>query len=325
MKSGFRRHAGCLLRLVSINRPFAGFLRAQTVRALCFAGLALASALGCSSTEPTSEASAGAGGETVADAGQAGSAGGDLSDSGAGLGGSAGEGGTAGEAGTAGLFDPPWNEHSQHIELRCFAYFIGSMEFSAERSELSAEQLQVLAGLRQIRPNAVCAEDQLGCNVAITGDRGEVVNYTADELEAFCGESTPALAYASFAPLLATLGCKFAKESAQALSPNANCFHGLFSGGPSTIHQQLSLSEANRSYHVELDDCAAKSRAGRVTLELFGADPSIPLAVGTPVAAPGPRGTCLAFDLELEAPVIADLVITTAASFGPGDFFLHFR
>ncbi|MEI9941595.1 MAG: hypothetical protein WDO69_30640 [Pseudomonadota bacterium] len=60
-------------------------------------------------------------------------------------------------------------------------------------------------------------------------------------------------------------------------------------------------------------------------IELLGADASVPLAVGTPVANPGPRGACVALDVEVQTPTVADLVISTTASFDAGDFNLNFR
>jgi hypothetical protein len=314
---------------VSINGRIERRTRLLVVWALRFGVLALAGSAGCSSTAPTEGDHAGAGGQSSAEAGQAGLGGG-VSDAGArsaDAGAStAGEGGEGGEGGDAGLsmLDAPWNDHSQHLELRCFAFFSGSMEFSAERAQLSAEQLQLLDGLRRVPSNEQCVSDLMGCSVAIMSDRGDAIEYVAQEDDALCGESKPTLAYASVAPLLDTLGCKFAQESAPTLFPSATCFHGLFSSGASVIHQTLTLPKAKRSYHFELDDCASKNRAGRVTLELFGEDPSQPIAVGTPVAA-GPRGACLAFDFETQAPITADLVISTTDSFGPGDFYLNFR
>ena len=286
--------------------------------------------VGCGSATPPIESSnAGFGGEIAAEAGQAGQAGvaeGEPSAGRAGEGGSDGEAaagatGEAGEAGAASLVDAPWNEHSRHVELDCFAFFKGSMLFDADRSELSAEQLRLFDGLRPAPPNDHCSADELGCGFAITNDRGDVTFYAADELDAFCG-ATPALSYASVEPVLDGLGCKFALESAASLSASTGCFHGFHtSRAAAVIHQPLSLSEAHRSYHVEVVHCLS----GTVTLELVGADPSVPLAVGVPVANPGPRGVCAAFDVEVPTPLVADLVITTSAQSDAGDFYLNFR
>jgi hypothetical protein len=264
-------------------------------------------------------ASAGAGGDAGADATDAGSGGGSAGDPSA-----AGSAGEAGDAGSSSVLERPWNEQSQHVELNCFAYFSGSMRFSADRAQLSEQQIQLLAGLRPAPANDQCWEDELGCQLAITSEGGEVIEYTADEKDALCNRS-PALAFASVSPLLDSLGCKYAKEDASALSASSGCFHGFFASGSAVIEQQLALSEAHRTYHVELDRCSSSTRAGRVTLELRGADPDVPLAVGLPVAEPGPNGTCLAFELEVQTPVTATLVITTTESFGPGDFYLNFR
>jgi len=227
----------------------------------------------------------------------------------------------AGEVGEVGAPDAPWNGHSQHVELDCFGFFKGSMLFDANRAELSAEQLRLFNGLRQTQSNDECSADELGCGFAITNDSGEVTVYAADEYDEFCG-ATPALGYSTVQPLLDALGCKFALESAASLSASPGCFHGIHaSTTAAVIHQQLSLSEADRSYHVELVHCLS----GTVTLELRGADPSVLLAVGMPVADPGPSGICATFDVEVQTPTTADLVITTTALSDAVDFYLNFR
>ncbi|HEY0463289.1 MAG TPA: hypothetical protein VGC79_03730 [Polyangiaceae bacterium] len=240
-------------------------------------------------------------------------------------GGSAGEAaagatGEVADAGAMGMLEPPWNEHSRHVELDCFGFFKGSMSFEADRDELSAEQLRSFEGLQPAESNDECRSDELGCGFAITSDRGEVTLYAADEDDAFCGLA-PALSYASVEPLLALLRCKFALQSAAPLAASTGCLHGLHaSTSAAVIHQQLSLSEANRSYHVELVHCLS----GEVTLELVGGDPSFPLAVGMPVVSPGPKGACVALDVEVPRPITADLVITTSALSDPADFYLNF-
>ncbi|HET7538457.1 MAG TPA: hypothetical protein VFK05_01250 [Polyangiaceae bacterium] len=268
-------------------------------------------------------------------------AGGDPSRSGSGQGGSsgvAGEGGESGEGGAAGeggyggectTFPPelpPWSEYSQHLELYCFGYFQGPMLFSADRDQLSAAELAILDGFRRTEPIPDgCSSDPLNCEVAITSDAGEVIEYQANEGDAVCfNEAKPALARARVDALIAAVGCKFAQDfelaTAEPLSPSAGCFHGLHpSNAP--IHQRLSLPEANRRYHVEVAGCVP----GTLGLELFGSDPSQPLAVGVPVAEPGPRRTCSAFELEVQAPLTADLVITPKAGFESDDFYLNFR
>jgi hypothetical protein len=293
---------------VSGRRVF-GCWRVGALGALGLLGL-----LGCGSTAPSSGTSGGAGGANVAQAGGAGSAGSDASEAGAGQGGGAGEAGaeTAGQGGEAGA-GALWNEHSQHVELDCFGFFVGSMLFSADRAKLSRGQLQALENLSRIPPGN-CGSDGLGCNVAVTNDRGRVTHYDAIE-HGFCEEA--------IAPLRAELGCKLARESADLLAPSTGCFHGLHAS-QGAVHQQLSLPEAHRSYRVELAYCAR----GSFTLELLGPDSSVPLAVGMPVIDPGGRGICIALDVEVEAPMIADLVITPTAAWDGGDngdFLMSFR
>ncbi len=319
---------GGVLREFAVARAIGGLRCAAFV-----AGIVGCGAVGCgSAAESNPGANAGFAGESAAEAGQAGMAGETPAEGGAGAGGNAneaaagaaaepGEAGARGVAGEAGVLAAPWNEHSQHVDLDCFAVFRGSMAFSADRADLSAAQLQLLDGLRQVPSNDECRADELGCGFAITSDRGDVTIYAADELDAFCG-STPALSNASVAPVLDGLGCKFALESAPALSASSGCFHGIHASAAATvIHQQLSLSEPHRSYHVEMIHCLS----GTLTLELFGADPALPLAVGMPLENPGPMGACVAFDVQVQTPATADLVITTTALPDATDFYLNFR
>lgn len=233
----------------------------------------------------------------------------------------AGEAGSAGEAGTGAVPDLPWNEHSQHIELDCFGFFQGPMLFSADRDQLSVAQLALVEDLRRTEPSeAPCSSDPLNCDVAITSDEGIVTHYRANESDAACyGEAKPALLRASVDALLDSVDCKFAFDETRPLSPSIGCFHGMRFASP--LHQPLLLLEANRSYHVEIDYWGETP----VTLELFGTDSSQPLAVGAPTETPGPRGSrFVTLDVEVEAPLIADLVITPKAAVD-NDFYLNFH
>jgi hypothetical protein len=312
---------------VGVRQQFTGTRPALGV--LWLAACVVVGPLGCGSAQSGGGTAAGAGGESGAEAGQAGVGaeagvgGAEASDGGTtgdGTGSGDAAAGAAGEA-TVGVSDTPWNAHSRHVELDCFGFFKGSMLFDADRAELSAEQLRLFDGLRETQSNDQCSADELGCGFAITNDSGDVTVYAADEFDEFCGAS-PALGYSTVQPLLAGLGCKFALESAASLSASPGCFHGIHaSTAAAVIHQQLSLSEANRSYHVELVHCLA----GTVSLELLGADPAQPLAVGTPIADPGAKGACVGFDVQVQSPITADLVITTTSSADAVDYYLNFR
>ncbi|HYP75978.1 MAG TPA: hypothetical protein VER12_08490 [Polyangiaceae bacterium] len=284
---------------------------------LCLLSGALFAAIACSSSE--TDRGTGAGGRTAAGSAgteaQAGESGEPSIGGSGGRAGEAGAAGVAGEAGTTGLIDHPWNEHSQHLEVDCFGFFSGSMRFSAARADLSSEQLLALEKLEP-RPATGCSSDSLECNLVITDAQGDVTEFNGAEY-GFCDDYV--------IPLTEELGCKFAKYSAPALPPSSGCLHGFYSSGARVIEQPLMLAEANRTYHVELDECSASTRSGRVTVSLRGDEPSPPLAVGMPVSDPGARGTCLAFDVEVQAPVTATLVITTTAAFDAGDFYMNFR
>jgi hypothetical protein len=110
------------------------------------------------------------------------------------------------------------------------------------------------------------------------------------------------------------------------LEADPRCLHGLFAfSGGSDDHQYVELREAERTYHVELYYCAEATRAEHATLELFGSDSEVPLAVATPVDTPGPDAACLGLEVGLAEPVTAELVLTTSADFLPvGDVFFRF-
>lgn len=298
-----------VVQIWGLFRGWRGAVRVAWLAAL--AGIALA---GCGLTEfgahgTSNEAGGSGNGASLGGAGLGGRAG----DTSVGMGGSA-------DGGVAGLLDTPWDERSQRVELRCFGFFEGTMRFRADRAQLSAEQLQLLEGLRFGPPGATCLADGMSCDVAITSDRGEVTHFDTVQGDSPCNRLEPGLAYASFQPLLDQIDCKFSLQSKNPLFPSEGCLQGFSATG--TVRQQLMLADAKRSYHVELEQCSSRMRPDQYTLELYGADPSVPLAVGKPIADPDMRGACLAFDVEVETATLAELVITTPSGY---DFYLSFR
>lgn len=323
------RSGGTRVALCKLMKAFARC--ASVLGAVGLAGFAMTAAIGCGgniATQPNPQARAGAGGNAALGGA------GDLTPGGVGAGvnagGSGGDAGNddtaggAGQAGEAGAIElpAPWDEHSRHIELDCFAYFDGSMRFKADRAQLSAKELHLLAGLRSVRPGDACAEDQLRCHVAVTSDSGEVAEYVADELNAFCDGSEPAIAFDSLAPFLAETDCSFARyESAGPRAPSEGCFHGRFADSASVTDEELELAEAGRPYHVEVEYSGTRCE---VTLELKGGDPSVLLAVGTSLERET-SGKVIGLDVEVQTPITAHLLITRSAGCPAGDFYLNFR
>jgi len=281
-------------------------------------------ALACDSTdapstgENTGGSSAGHG---AADAGSGGD--GDQA-----MGGGAGQGGDGGLAGAAGeVVLQPWSDDSSHLDVRCNSFFDGTMEFRADRAELSAEQLGLLTGLRGVALSDRCLQDELNCEVSIVDSDRSSASYIASEEDGSCAPSSAlAIAFLSLKPFLDTVPCRYGKhDDAPPIGADARCLQGLFTPfGGTTIEQVLELTEPGRSYHVELDECSGAQQVTELSVQLFD-DANKVIATGTPVATPGPDGACLALDVSVDTATNARLVVTTTPSFSPvSDFFFQF-
>jgi hypothetical protein len=197
------------------------------------------------------------------------------------------------------------------------------MDFRADRTELSAEQLQIASSLKTAQGVSSCWQDTFGCSVRITDGAGAVAAYLVEEHNSRCSSTLPVIDYATVKPLLATIPCTYGRRTGVAAVPDARCINGLYS--EPTIHEMLVLSSAARTYHVDLVYCSAASRAAHVGMKAFGSDPTTPIAVGAAAAVAGPDGACLALDIASPTVPSADLVITTTSDFMPaGDFGFRF-
>ena len=147
--------------------------------------LPLGVAVACSGTNEVNDPrgnGGGAGAEHVAGASAAGAADGDSPDDATpgGQGGSAGEynvGGDTSEGGEAGAGGAAavhfWTDATQHIEIACFGFFDGFATFRADRSQLSAEELELLAGEVGV-PGSTYDDndDQIHCVVTASDTQG---------------------------------------------------------------------------------------------------------------------------------------------------------
>ncbi len=192
-----------------------------------------------------------------------------------------------------------------------------------DRTQMSPEQLDLLAHLKQSPTSSACFQDSTGCQVSITDDAGLEQSYDAFSGDGQCNGSQPAIAYDELAALLDASGCKAGNLDAPPLAESAVCLHGLFISGSTPERQKLLLSEPGRVYHLELDQCPGPEFAPQLSLQLFGADSAVPIATGSAVSTPGPDQACLALDVTVTEATTAEVVV--GAQSGGGAVLLQFR
>lgn len=144
--------------------------------------------------------------------------------------------------------EPVWRESSQRIELSSFGFFEGSQGYDITRDQLSDEQLDMLAGLREINtPEGPLGADYVSYVVRITDRSGDVVEYRSAQENVRDSDEGPVagkrtLDYETLAPFLTTFNCMSAKEyrdpgdasmsdrwaGAATFSSDPNCTHGVF-------------------------------------------------------------------------------------------------
>ncbi|MES1173322.1 MAG: hypothetical protein ABUL62_03260 [Myxococcales bacterium] len=73
---------------------------------------------------------------------------------------------------------------------------------------------------------------------------------------------------------------------------------------------RLNLATSGKAYRIELEDCFDTP----TKVELYGSDPSTPLAIGAAPVDPGPHHVCRALEIQIDAPVTGRLILTD-----PGD------
>jgi hypothetical protein len=151
--------------------------------------------------------------------------------------------------------------------------------------------------------------------VSIQKDSGEVKDYLADTWDGDCFDDRPLISNASIAPFLDTLPCSWTpagNEVAPTLDADTRCFNGFAFGKGGASEQRVDLAEPGRTYHLELSSCISTVQPGEVTMQLFGSDPSTPLAQAQPLAELDADHTCLAMTASVAEPVHDARVVVTA-------------
>jgi len=286
--------------------------------------LLLAVGLGCTGINESDDSAGNAG--RAGSAPSAGSSAAGVSGEGGSLG-PGGAGGTGGEPnvggdtseGGEGAAAPVhfWTPAVQHIEIECFGFVAGYATFRADRTELGAAQLELLAS-QTGTPGSTYDDndDQIHCVVTTTEARERQRRFIIDEDSALIGREASdgegGAAGASGELVSTVLGCEFHSDfpNDQPFAANPRCLRGFSLGGSvSTI--RLALTTPGKPYHIELVHCSEQSLAG-TTVELFGADPVTPLATGSTPDDPGPDQSCLMLDAQVEAKVVGRLVFSSA-------------
>jgi hypothetical protein len=219
-----------------------------------------------------------------------------------------------------------WTETSQSIDIDCFGYWVGSMRFVATREQLSAAELDMLSSLRIIDGAPTCAQDVMGCSLSVAQADGTTTDIDSIELNSTCGSPRKVVSYESFNPFRQSLGCRYAKNSAQtALRPDARCFNGLFTaqaGGVTNLG--LQVDDAAPTFHIELVDCAQPERTGKLSFSLRDSDGTTVLGSSATPADAGPNGACAAHDQTFPHTGTFALEVVAAPEILPGDFYLRF-
>lgn len=232
---------------------------------------------------------------------------------------------------------PIWTDQSQLIDIGCFAFFEGSKRIRATRDQLSAQQLDILSGMKMISPQPYCYADSNSCSVAITAADGTVASYTTEQMDSGCGKTQPVLSYATFAPFLETVPCLAGKEGQYGTSdggpalpmitPDPRCYNGIFTGGPGTTQRRLAVDDSSIARHLELDLCNDGHRTPALAHpQLLAPDGTSPLPVVwvAELTDPGADGTCYRADYTFPGAGAYVLSIDIDAGFTPGDFLLRF-
>lgn len=226
---------------------------------------------------------------------------------------------------------PPWTAASQRLAVTCSGLFEGTLRFEAARDELSAEQLQLLDGLRLVGAKPQCLTAGMSCEVTIA-DAKASRRYLAVDGDPDCpGLAAPLISFASFDPFRQTLGCLYSKATlggpTPTAAPDGRCQHGLFTTGKGALFVDLRL-DAPGPRSLALTSCSGENRRGRVTGALTLPPDTAALATftATDPAAAGPDGTCATLDYAFPQAATYQLEVDVAEGFLPtGDFFLRFR
>ena len=303
--------------------------------------LLLGVAIACSGTKDMNEPGDNAGGAGSAHSAGAPAAGAsneagsadDTTPGGAGgTGGQLNSGGIGGIGGIGGVASVQfWTEATQHVEIACFGFFDGFATFHADRAQLNAEQLALLANQTGV-PGSTYDDndDQIHCVVTTSDAEEHERQFTIDGTSDLIGPATNIAGEGGEGgeggaepvdyPVEAVLGCEFHHPFANGagwgqypFSADPLCVRKLWADGKSSSFG-LDLAVAGKPYHIELIHCSQKP-TGDMTIQLFGADPETPLASGVaPADDPGPDNACLVLDAQVEASVVARLVFSSPSS-----------
>jgi len=292
-------------------------------------------ALGCSEEAAPNEVAAHAG-----EAGSVHSAGSGHESEFAGAGGIGGgyePGGHGGQAGAGGAAPVRfWTEETQRIEITCFGFSAGYAIFRADRSQLSNEQLALLAPSAGLPGSTYDSNDDgIHCVVTTTDSSEQQRQFVFDggpgwftsetirvEEGGAGGEGGVGEVYEY--PVQSLLGCEFRHPSFDSerdpFPANPFCLRPIETEAKEK-RIGLELASPGR-YRVELLHCT-QSSLGNPTVELFGADPETPLATGVVPDDPGADQVCVVLDAQVDAKVVGRLVIRSQSALT--DFHLRFH
>jgi hypothetical protein len=201
-----------------------------------------------------------------------------------------------------------WNDDTQHIEIACFGFFAGYATFRADRVQLSADQLALLANAQGVPGDKYDDnDDRIHCVVTRTDAAGQQRKFTIDQgrdSSLFAAEPRGDNNYLS-----TVLGCEFHAPwpGPYAFSANPLCLHDLLVPAGASSYD-LDLPTPGKTYSVQLTQCAGRPIDQK--LELFGGDPSTPIAIGVPPSSPGPDQVCLVLEAQVDMPIVGRLVLT---------------
>lgn len=230
-----------------------------------------------------------------------------------------------------------WDADSQRVDVSCGQEESGSTRFAADRAQLSATQLALLANLRVVDASSQCGADAESCRISVLQRNGTSASFDAVSGDFTCGAGRRMVSFASLAPFLATLPCRHSKDPVTGTAaevprpPDARCWNGLFVGaffdtnGTNTVTVPLSFPDATSTYQLELDQCASPNRVGKIHMQLLAPGTAGPVAVGKSVADPGPDQTCERLTATVPQPGTYSLSVVVDDGFLPlGDLFFRF-
>jgi hypothetical protein len=202
------------------------------------------------------------------------------------------------------ITEPIWKPTSTRIELSSFGYFEGSTAYAKDRTDLTPAQATALEGIRALPPpGGRPASDYTSYEVRITDQDGTVARYRAangnvhDSDESTAALALPTLDYATLEPFLGTFRCLTAKEvpptprttdvsshpssldvsKAVTLPNDTGCTNGVFV--PYSCSDSLLRLEVAKPTTYDLLGGSCREK---LSLRVYGADPSVALAESTP-------------------------------------------